>query len=55
MALKFHLQLLQFQPRASALGREDLSALHALLYILQVCTYQFREGYIGHKIPQLTL
>jgi len=32
-----------------------LSALHALLYILQVCTYKFREGYIGHKLPQLTV
>ena len=32
-----------------------LSALHALFYILQVCTYKFREGHFGHKLPQLTV
>jgi len=28
---------------------------HALLYILQVCTYKFREGYIGNKLSLLTV
>ena len=32
-----------------------LSALHAVLYIVQVCTYKFREGYIGCKLPLLTV
>jgi len=32
-----------------------LSALHAMLYVVQVCTYKFREGYIGHKLPLLAL
>ena len=32
-----------------------LSALHAVLYIVQVCTYKFREGYIDHKLPLLTV
>ena len=32
-----------------------LSALRAMLYILQVCTYKFREGYIGHKLVILVL
>jgi hypothetical protein len=27
-----------------------LSALHAVLYIEQVCTYNFRECYIGNKL-----
>ena len=32
-----------------------LSALHAVLFIVQVCTYKFREGYVGHKFPLLTV
>ena len=32
-----------------------LSALYAMLYIQQVCTYKFREYYIGHKSPLLTV
>jgi hypothetical protein len=32
-----------------------LSALHAVLYIVQVCTYKFREGYVGHKLVILVL
>jgi hypothetical protein len=32
-----------------------LSALHAMLYIVHVCTYKFREGYIDHKLPLLTV
>jgi TM2 domain-containing membrane protein YozV len=30
-----------------------LSALHAVLYIEKVCTYRFRECYIGNKLSLL--